>query len=57
MMHLADCYHISEHSGPSGSKWTGNDYMKVCALRRVDLEAWVSDGFGRQPDRCMHCSP
>ncbi len=57
LMHLVGCYHISEHSGSSVSKWTGNEYMKVCASRRVDLEAWASDRFGRSPDRCLHCSP
>jgi hypothetical protein len=58
MMHLANCFHISvpDHRFTQSS-WTGNDYMKFCAPRRQDLEAWSREEFGRDPDRCSSCDP
>lgn len=58
MLHAASCYHITTSDHRSSSKsWTGNDYSKVCSVRRGDLLAWARQRFGSDPARCQHCSP
>jgi len=58
MLHMASCWHITapEHTF-SPTSWTGNDYSKVCGLRRADILAWSRERFGVEPTRCQHCDP
>lgn len=57
-LHQAGCFHITvPDASYTSQSWTGNEYMKACAMRRLDLEEWARQNFGREPDRCKDCAP
>lgn len=54
MLHRASCADISSNKR---SHWTTADYIKICARRALELEAWAEAEFGGHLRRCARCRP
>lgn len=39
----------------NATTWTQNDYIKVCALERAELDDWAERFRGGRADRCGSC--
>jgi hypothetical protein len=55
MLHRATCRTIAGHPA-RGESWTV-DYIKICSLNRVELEAWTKDKIGGKLRYCQICKP
>jgi hypothetical protein len=53
-LHRARCTKISRLQA-AYSRWTTGDYIKVCAERRDDLEAWARQTFDAELQGSCHC--
>src|SRR5205085_7162313 len=51
VLHVSDCSHFDR--SPS-LKWT-HEYVKVCADRRDELEAWAEERVGGEITLCRSC--
>ena len=53
-LHQAQCYTINDQPA-RGNVFVG-DYVKVCALRRFELDHWAQQNVGALIQTCEHCS-
>lgn len=54
ILHRAACGTISTSKR---TNWTTRDYIKICSLRRTELEEWGKREVGENPKPCQICDP
>lgn len=52
-LHQATCFTINDD--PAGGEAFVGDYIKVCGLRRIDLNDWAISRWGTTVTECDHC--
>src|SRR4051812_43894338 len=53
-LHRAECTTISELQ-VGYRRWTTGEYIKICAERRDELDAWAQQAFGAEVQDGCHC--
>lgn len=54
ILHRATCGTISTSKR---TNWTRKYYIKICSLRRTELEEWANREVGENPKPCKVCNP
>ena len=55
MLHRVGCMHVGD-AEDNDVAWTA-DYIKVCSLSKMELEAWARTVVGGEPTHCQTCAP
>jgi hypothetical protein len=56
ILHRATCKSISRTAEPP-VRWTTSDFLKICALKIVEIDAWCQQETGVPSQPCGQCRP